>query len=432
MENLIISYAVKASLAMILLYGLYALCFRNDTFNKTKRFYLLFIVLFSLVYPFCKLNISTTGNMAIYEAILPQIEVIDDLQVAKDQMFVLGMTDLLLLVFISGMVVLFLRLFIQLLGIIKLRLTNYSQTSFNYRIVSLDKAITPFSFFNWIFIPEDGFKKEDVDVMMAHEEEHADQFHSFDILLSELFCILFWWNPIAWLIKREIKINLEYLADKGVLEKGIEAKKYQYLLLQVIKPSANIQIVNNFNVSQLKKRITMINKKRTSGLLSFKYLLALPIIALMLTWNAQNTFSKQIENVVEEAIKNQNIDTPPQKKDNVYVTVEEMPRYPGGESAMMQYIGTNLKYPESAAKENIEGRVVVRFVVTENGDVTDVTLVRGLDSRCDEEAMRVVRAMPKWTPGKQGGKDVDVYYTLPILFKLQKDTPKTTTSATVK
>ncbi len=424
MENLIISYAVKASLAMILLYGLYILCFRNDTFNKTKRFYLLFIVLFSLVYPFCKLNISTTGNIAIYEAILPQIEVTDNLPVANDQSFALGMNDLLLLIFFSGIIVLFVRLLIQLLVIIKLRLTNNSKTIFNYRIISLNKSITPFSFFNWIFIPNNGFKQEDVDVMMAHEEEHANQFHSFDILLSELFCILFWWNPIAWLLKREIKINLEYLADKGVLEKGIEAKKYQYLLLQVIKPSATIQIVNNFNVSQLKKRITMINKQRTSRILSFKYLLAFPIIALMLIGNAQNTFSQQKEKVEIASLT----ENPTTSEDQLtpFVMVEQMPQFPGGESAMMQYIGTNLKYPESAAKENIEGRVVLRFVVTKTGDITDVSVLRGLDSRCDEEAMRVVRAMPKWTPGKQGGKDVDVYYTLPILYKLQKETPKTT------
>ena len=424
MENLIISYAVKASLAMILLYGLYALCFRNDTFNKAKRFYLLFIVLFSLVYPFCKMNISTAGNMAIYEVILPQIEVTDNFQDSNNQVFALVLTDLLLLILISGIIVLFARLFIQLLGIIKVRFANYSQTSLNYTVISLDKTITPFSFFNWIFIPTNGLKQEDVDVMMAHEEEHVNQFHSFDILLSELFCILFWWNPIAWLLKREIKINLEYLADKGVLEKGIEAKKYQYLLLQVIKPSANIQIVNNFNVSQLKKRITMINKQRTSRILSFKYLLAFPIIALMLIGNAQNTFSQQKEKVEIASLT----ENPTTSEDQLppFVMVEQMPQFPGGESAMMQYIGTNLKYPESAAKENIEGRVILRFVVTKTGDITDVSVLRGLDSRCDEEAMRVVRAMPKWTPGKQGGKDVDVYYTLPILYKLQKETPKTT------
>lgn len=425
MASLIISYVIKASLAMILLYGLYALCFRNDTFNKTKRFYLLFIILFSLVYPFCKLNISSVNDIAIYQAILPQVEITNN---ASDtaSVFSLGLTEVLIFLIIGGIVVMLSRLLIQLSGILKLRWKNRSRNSLNYKIIKLDKPMAPFSFFNWIFVSNDGLKEEDLEVMMAHEEEHVDQYHSFDILLSELFCIVFWWNPIAWLLKREIKINLEYLADKGVLEKGVEAKKYQYLLLQVIKPSATIQIVNNFNVSQLKKRITMINKKRTSRLMSCKYLLAFPIVALMLLGNAQNTFSKQIENTEEEYLATETASSlsydMSQQKETVYTAVEVMPEYPGGPRALLEYINTNLKYPEQAAKDKVEGRIVLRFVVSKKGEVKDVTVLRSLETQCDEEAMRVVREMPTWTPGKQNGKDVEVYYTLPILYKLQKDT----------
>lgn len=426
MAGLIISYVIKASLAMILLYGLYALCFRDDTFNKTKRFYLLFIILFSLVYPFCKLNISSVNDIAIYQAILPQVEITNNASDTTDSVFSLGLTELLIFIIIGGIVVMLSRFLIQLLGILKLRWKNRSRNSLNYKIIKLDKPMAPFSFFNWIFVSNDGLKEEDLEVMMAHEEEHVDQYHSFDILLSELFCIVFWWNPIAWLLKREIKINLEYLADKGVLEKGVEAKKYQYLLLQVIKPSATIQIVNNFNVSQLKKRITMINKKRTSRLMSCKYLLAFPIVALMLLGNAQNTFSKQIESTKEEyiAVERASSLSPDmsQQKEQVYTSVEVMPEYPGGPKALLEYINANIKYPERAAKDKVEGMVVLRFVVSKKGEVKDVTVLRSLEAQCDDEAMRVVREMPTWTPGKQNGKDVDVYYTLPILYKLQKDT----------
>lgn len=424
MENLIISYIVKASLAMTLLYGLYVLCFRNDTFNKTKRFYLLFIILFSSLYPFCRFKISTSDTLVAYEAILPQINISGNQIMSNEHSFIMSLTDFLLLILISGIIVLLVRLFIQLTAIINLRLKSGYQSTLNYKIIILDKAVTPFSFFNWIFVPHNSLNEEDKDmeVMMAHEKEHVDQFHSLDILISEVFCILFWWNPITWLLRREIKINLEYLADKGVLEKGIESKQYQYLLLQVIKSSAIIPIVNNFNVSQLKKRITMINKKRTSGLMSFKYLFALPVVAMMLLGNAQNTFSNQIESAVEKSL----ISESSQQKENVYTMVEQMPKYLGGDNAMMEYIGSNLKYPESAAKENVEGRVVLRFVVAKSGEIKDITVLRSLDSRCDAEAMRVVSEMPKWTPGKQNGKEVDVYYTLPILYKLQKETPKTT------
>lgn len=160
--------------------------------------------------------------------------------------------------------------------------------------------------------------------------------------------------------------------------------------------------------------------------MSCKYLLAFPIVALMLLVNAQNTFSKQIESTEEGyiAVERASSLSPDmsQQKEQVYTSVEVMPEYPGGPNALLEYIKANLKYPERAAKDKVEGRVVLRFVVSKKGEVKDVTVLRSLETQCDEEAMRVVREMPTWTPGKQNGKDVEVYYTLPILYKLQKDT----------
>lgn len=417
MENLIISYALKASVAIILLYGLYALSFRKDTFNKTKRFYLLFIILFSLLYPFCKLNISATSDIVIYQAILPQIEITENTSPGS-QLFTMRLIGLLLLISISGIVILFFRFLLQLSGVLNLRLKNGYQNIGNYKIINLDETIIPFSFFRWIFVPYDSFEEEDLGLMVEHEKQHANQHHSLDILLCELFCILFWWNPIVWLLKREMKINLEYLADEGVLNKGIEAKKYQYLLLQVIKPNINMQIVNNFNVSQLRKRITMINKKKTSGFMSVKYLLALPVVTFMLVGNAQNTFSKQKEKITVTSLSESTATS--QDELFPFVSVEIMPQYPGGDNALMDYISTNIKYPEEAVRDNVQGRVVIRFVVSKTGTIKDVTIIRSLDPRCDEEAKRVVEGMTKWIPGKQNSKVVDVYYTLPILFKMKK------------
>jgi protein TonB len=103
-----------------------------------------------------------------------------------------------------------------------------------------------------------------------------------------------------------------------------------------------------------------------------------------------------------------------------FVSVEQMPQFPGGDAELMKFIGSNLKYPTIAAENGIEGRVVIRFVVTKEGSVSDVQVVRSLDPSCDKEAVRVVKTMPKWVPGKQNGRNVPVYYTLPVLFKLQK------------
>lgn len=103
-----------------------------------------------------------------------------------------------------------------------------------------------------------------------------------------------------------------------------------------------------------------------------------------------------------------------------FQSVEQMPQFPGGDAELMRFINGNIKYPPIAAENGIEGRVVIRFVVGKDGSVSDAQILRSLDPSCDKEAMRVVRSMPKWVPGKQNGRNVPVYYTLPVLFKLQK------------
>jgi TonB family protein len=104
---------------------------------------------------------------------------------------------------------------------------------------------------------------------------------------------------------------------------------------------------------------------------------------------------------------------------------EEMPEFPGGEVEMFKFIQSHFYYPESALKEGIEGRVTVRFVVNEDGNINTVTLVRGLHPECDSVAISIIKAMPRWKPGSQGGERVSVYFTLPILFKIPESTVKT-------
>lgn len=104
----------------------------------------------------------------------------------------------------------------------------------------------------------------------------------------------------------------------------------------------------------------------------------------------------------------------------VAVTVEEMPEYPGGVTAMQEFIKENLKYPVDAQEKKIEGRVVVRFIVGEDGNLRQPVINRGLSPSCDAEVIRIIQAMPKWKPGKQNGKNVDVYFNLPVHFKLPK------------
>lgn len=109
---------------------------------------------------------------------------------------------------------------------------------------------------------------------------------------------------------------------------------------------------------------------------------------------------------------------------SIFETVETMPEYPGGYRAMLQFLGNNLKYPKEAEVNGIEGRVVCQFVVEADGSVNEVRVARGIDPMLDNEAVRVIKLMPKWTPGMQDGKAVRVRYTLPISFRLPKPEPK--------
>ena len=108
------------------------------------------------------------------------------------------------------------------------------------------------------------------------------------------------------------------------------------------------------------------------------------------------------------------------ESNKIYEKVEAMPSFPGGDNGLAQFISTNLKYPVVAQESGIQGRVTIRFVVSQTGAISDVTVVRGIDPSCDKEAIRVVKAMPKWNPGMQGGKPVSVYFTLPIVFRLTR------------
>ena len=108
-----------------------------------------------------------------------------------------------------------------------------------------------------------------------------------------------------------------------------------------------------------------------------------------------------------------------QKKEEPYTMVEQMPQFPGGPAELLKYIAKNLKYPVIAQENGIQGKVILRFVVSAQGQVEDVKVIRSLDPYCDKEAIRVVKSLPQWIPGKQNGRNVPVYYTCPIVFKLQ-------------
>ena len=161
-----------------------------------------------------------------------------------------------------------------------------------------------------------------------------------------------------------------------------------------------------------------MDKDKTSWTGLSRYALALPLFAFLLfsgnAWSAKSTLVKQ------DTSSKTKITTKSVSKDDekVFTEVEQLPVFPGGEDALMKFLSTNIHYPASAAEKRIEGRVILRFIVRKTGEVSDVEVIRGLSPDCDQEAIRVISMIPKWPPGRQNGRDVSVYFTIPLKFML--------------
>lgn len=308
--------------------------------------------------------------------------------------------------------VLLLRFLCQLVSIILLR--NNSQSSYicDTEVYLLTDDEGPFSFFDWIFINPERHKSDEIEEIMMHELTHCQQLHSIDIIFSELFCIIFWFNPFVWLLKREVRLNLEYLADNNVLANGKDNKEYQYHLLGLTYRKNVATITNNFNVLPIKKRIKMMNKKETKGILKAKYALYIPLVAMLLAVSNLEAIARNVAKVTASV----EIQQKPKKAPNqVYTVAEVMPTFKGN---LNKWLSENLRYPKDAVSRKEQGRVMVSFIVTDKGEVIKPEIVRSVSPSLDKEALRVVSKMPAWNPGRNGNKKVATKYTLPVHFSL--------------
>ena len=214
---------------------------------------------------------------------------------------------------------------------------------------------------------------------------------------------------------KELRAVHEYLADGAVVAShGREG--YLGLLYREATGIGYGHITNNFHSINIKKRIAMMNKQKTRfG--AWKLLAVLPVAALLLTVGCKPaTTDTTVEDENNQELVAQEANEP---QGEVFNEVDEMPEYPGGTEELYKYLGSNITYPEQAKNDGIQGRVFVTFVVECDGSITDAQVLRGIGGGCDEEALRVVNAMPKWTPGKKEGEVVRVQYNLPVIFKLQ-------------
>lgn len=299
-------YFLKINVAIALFYAFYRLFFYKDTFFVWRRTALLCFFAVSAAVPLLNIQhwIVQQEPMAamadLYATVvLPELTLTPQPETDWQQLTVDGIV-------ITYWLVAFLlavRFFAQLVGIFRLARRCPTQKIDGTNVHLLPRAEGPFSFFRWIFVCPEAHTNEELNEILTHERTHARQWHSIDVLVGELACIVCWFNPFAWLMKREIRTNLEYMADEKVLETGHDSRTYQYHLLGLSHHKAAATIYNSFNVLPLKKRIIMMNKRRTRAIGRTKYLMFLPLAALLMIVSNIEAVARATQKITAEVIE---------------------------------------------------------------------------------------------------------------------------------
>ena len=522
-----LAYLLKASAGLVVLYGIYWLFLRQHTYFSANRFYLLAALFVSLAAPLVQLP-----EVVVEVAATPTVRFELGAVTVAAQPETVDWPFVVWCIYAAGVGFMLLLLAKRLAELLWLIATNHWQSTGKYILVrAKNENISSFSFFNYLVLShrDEGRCAE---VILRHEAVHIRQWHSFDLLLVEVLRSFFWFNPVLILYKRSLQEVHEFIADE--LSTNGDRLAYARELVGYSFGVAPQALVNPFfNSSQLKNRIVMLTKIRSSCWVLGRYLLAIPVLMVLVSFvatrrsepavvssteavvqkndtktatgfiydkktkqplagaivvvigttvgastDAKGAFkidyevgkelavsfvgyetsvcsaetlkkvakgepmliflSKQPVELGEVVVVSSGKPTPaedvpvkmpstdaqpqPTKADEVFMVVEQQPEFKGGNNALYQFLGRNIKYPAAAVRANVEGKVFVQFVVDKNGETSDVTILKGIGFGCDEEAMRVVRLMPNWIPARQSGKNVAVQYTLPIAFAIEGKT----------
>jgi TonB family protein len=473
-----INYLVESGISLSLFAVVYFLFLRKETFFNINRWFLLVSVVFSAVLPLLHIPFYAAKPVMLDEVtVTPYVNLLSTITVygtditTGAEQFVLSYS-ILGYVYLVGVVFFAIKLLVQLGMIARLIVSNEVIADGKNKLVVLDREMSPFSFLNYIFVGRNLHETKGWEKMIEHEQQHITQGHTVDVLVLEVVAVVQWFNPFFWMFRRALRENHEFLADQAVIAHGTAPSWYKQILINQYVGD-QIVIANNFNYSLIKTRIKMLSKIK-SGKITYAKILLGVLLAGSLTasfaFEPKNmeslpqTPKSQAKTIVvdgksvqlsgdaasvekilkaisesedfylkEDKSTGQAILSPRTKEatkhvskkgnepnaDGVYNVVDEMPQFPGGLAALRQFLAENVKYPDSAVKNKIQGKVYVNFVVSKDGTVSRVKIVRGVDPALDAEALRVVSLLPKWGPGIEKGKAVDVFFTVPINFALQ-------------
>lgn len=436
-------YLLLVNFYLVLFFGFYALLLRKETFFQLNRIYLVAASLLSFTIPLIQadwvkdLFITQSIQQTIYSG---PIAMVYNFTPAAQSALTLG--EVLNAVYITVTLFLILRLAWQLI-ILK-------------KAIETPSPSAAYSFFKKISLGENTSQSK---IIADHEQVHAGQWHSVDVMIIETVMIINWFNPVVYLYRFAIKYIHEFIADREVIQAGTDKVDYAMLLLsQTFEVESHSLVTPFYNHSLLKQRIMMLQKNRSQRIALAKYGLSAPLFILMLIFSSatvnnskavaainkktEHLLLKPAADVVDVIADNAKIpaenkliepkyikiagdispeiklDTVPKNDSRVFSQVEHSPEFPGGLTMFSHYLETNIHYPAADKESGTEGRAIVTFIVEADGTLSNIKAVRGPSETLKSEAVRVLSKSPKWVPGVQNGHAVRVSYTVPIQFTI--------------
>ena len=416
----VFSYSLGISICLLFGYLAFALFIADVKQPRFNRVLLWGIMAFGLAMPFIPSVNWPAGSVVAAElsAGTPDI-----LAVAADEHPV-AIGKILYIVYLAGVVAVLSFMTGSLIRLIRIIRSGKKVAGGDGTVVVFTDAKTsPFSWMHYIILNKDE-EADDNRMTVIHEKAHIRRGHSWDLAVAALLCVFLWYNPVVWLWRRQLALAHEYEADSDVVDAGVDIKSYQILLIKKAVGTRLQSLANNPTHSKLKKRITMMCKKQSKGAALLRTLAIVPAIAGALAVAnipavaaVVNRLSPSQSETVGEVTQNPSAgqELPAASSEDAV----QLPSFPGGEMAMFQYLMENMRYPENASKSGVEGRVIVQFKVNADGTLSEVCVPKPVDPDLDAEAVRVVKSMPRWNPGKENGVAVAAAMVLPMEFKLK-------------
>ena len=402
----------RAGLYLALFYSFYLLVMRRTTFFRLNRFLLLAGSYLCLLLPLVRLRTVEAVASASDLTMVAVGEEAGGVVTSAHSIWPM-------LLYVAGCLVTLVLFGVSAWKMHRLIQRGEKTECEGCRLVILDEDIASFSWKNVVVMSRKDLLENPA--ILTHERMHIAHRHSLDLILFLPIQILFWWNPLMWITREELRLLHEYEADESVIQNGIDATQYQLLLVRKAVGEQRFTLASGFQHAKLKNRIEMMLKPSSSGWMRWSYLALIPVLAaFMFACNSPRKTEAAAPETSEPAPATAVDEAAPEQEALPFQLIEVKPRFNGGDAAeFSKWVNSQLVYPEKAKQAGIQGRVAIQFTVGADGAVRDAKVLRGVSEDLDAEALRVVSSSPRWEPGIQDGKAVPVTFTFPVVYRLR-------------